>query len=502
MAIWIVVGIYFLLMLAVGVASAKKANSLTAFVVGGRNAGPWVSALTYGATYFSAVIFIGYAGRSGWDFGLWALAIGLGNALFGAYLAWAVLAERTREVTRRLKIKTMPQFFETRFFSKGMKIYAAVIIFIFMTPYSASVYSGLSYLCEKVLNIDYQMAMLGIAIVAAIYLVVGGYVASLQADLIQGIIMLGGVAAMVFFVILSDTVGGIANGVAKVYDKMTESGLTSFSWQTVIGVASLVLLTSFGSWGMPQMIHKYYCIADKKSVKAGTVISTVFCAVIAISAYFIGSLTRIFFTEVPKVNGAVNYDVMVPNILVGTLPEILLGVVLVLVLSASVSTLSGITLTSCSAIAIDLLKETFIRSMNTKTTLWVTRLLCLLFIATSYLIASLKSPILMLMAFSWGSVAGAFLAPFLLSLYWKGLNRAGAWAGMITGPLLCTVLAVSSGFKSANSAVYGVISIAASFLACFIGSKLSKRLSTDEQTAKEHFYNKEYTLQTAEPTNV
>ncbi len=502
MTIWVIVGIYFLLMLAVGVASAKKANSLTSFVVGGRSAGPWVSAFAYGTTYFSAVIFIGYAGRSGWDFALWALAIGLGNALFGALLAWLVLAERTRDVTRRLKIKTMPQLFEKRFFSKGMKIYAAIIIFIFMTPYSASVYSGLSYLCEKVLNIDYHMAMLGIAVVAAVYLVVGGYVASLQADLIQGIIMLGGVAAMIFFVTRADAVGGIANGVAKVYDEMSKSGLTTFTWNTFIGVASLVLLTSFGSWGLPQMVHKYYGIADKKSVKTGTVISTVFCTVIAVGAYFIGSLSRIFFTEVPQVNGAANYDLMVPDILVQTLPNVLLGVVLVLVLSASVSTLSGITLTSCSAISIDLLQETIFTKMSKKTTLLVTRILCLVFIAASYLIASYKSPILMLMAFSWGSVAGAFLAPYLLSLYWNGINRAGAWAGMIAGPLLCTSLAVASGFKSANSAIYGVISIAASFAACFIGSKLSKKLSAEEETAKEHFYNKDYTLQTTETAKV
>lgn len=499
MAIWIIVAIYFVLMLTIGVVSAKKADSLTNFVVGGRNAGPWMSAFAYGTTYFSAVIFIGYAGRSGWDFGLWAIVIGAANALFGAYLAWRVLAERTRDVTRRLKIKTMPQLFEKRFFSKGMKIYAAIIIFIFMTPYSASVYSGLSYLCEKVLGIDYHIAMLGIAVVAAIYLVAGGYIASLHADLIQGIVMIFGVIAMIFFVTRSDTVGSLANGVSKVYDNMVQGAVGSSVSQTIVGVISLVLLTSFGSWGLPQMVHKFYGIADKKSVKTGTIISTVFCTVIAVGAYFIGSLTRLYFSGVPLVNGAKNYDVMVPEILVQSLPTVLLGVVLVLVLSASVSTLSGITLTSCSAISIDILQFSVFPKMSKKTTLLVTRLLCLVFIALSYLIASYKSPILMLMAFSWGSVAGAFLAPYLLSLYWKGLNKTGAWAGMITGPLLCVTLAVLSGFNSANSAVFGVISMAASFVACFIGSKLGskygKKENAEELTAKAQFYDKEYSLQ-------
>ncbi len=503
MTIWIIVSIYFLLMLVVGIVSARKANSLTNFVVGGRSAGPWVSAFAYGTTYFSAVIFIGYAGRSGWDFGLWAVVIGVGNALIGAFIAWKVLAERTRSVTRRLKIKTMPQLFEKRFFSKGMKIYAAIIVFIFMTPYSASVYSGLSYLCEKVLGIDYHMAMLGIAVIAAIYLVAGGYVASLQADLIQGVIMIFGVIAMVFFVTRADVVGSLTTGVAKVVDTMASGEVGASASKTVIGVISLVVLTSFGSWGLPQMVHKYYGIANEKSVKTGTIISTLFCAIIAISAYFIGSLTRLFFTEVPIVNGVKNYDVMVPEVLVSSLPNVLLGVVLVLVLSASVSTLSGITLTSCSTFSIDLMQSTLLPKMTKKTTLLLTRLLCLLFIAVSYLIASFKSPILTLMAFSWGSVAGAFLAPYLLSLYWKGINKVGAWAGLITGPALCITLAALSGFNSANSAVYGVISIAASFVACFVGCKLGDKfgakITDNEQTAKEQFYDKDFTLQEKDP---
>lgn len=502
MAIWICVSIYFLLMLIVGIVSVRRANSLTNFVVGGRSAGPWLSAFAYGTTYFSAVIFIGYAGRSGWDFGLWAVLIGVGNALIGAYLAWRVLAERTRKVTRRLKIKTMPQFFEKRFFSKSMKIYAAIIIFIFMTPYSASVYSGLSYLCEKVLGIDYHIAMLGIAVIAAVYLVAGGYIASLQADLIQGVIMIGGVIAMVFFIMRSDTVGSFANGVSGVYDIMVQDGMNASVSQTAIGVISLIILTSLGSWGMPQMIHKFYGIADEKSTKAGTVISTVFCAIIAVSAYFVGSLTRLFFAEVPVVNGIKNYDVMVPEILVSSLPAVLLGVILVLVLSASVSTLSGITLTSCSAFSLDLVQATLLPNMSKKTTLLVTRLLCLLFIAASYLIASFKSPILTLMAFSWGSVAGAFLAPYLLSLYWKGLNNTGAWAGLITGPLVCVTLAVLSGFNSANSAVFGVISIAASFAACFVGSKLGRKDTPEEITAKDQFYDNSFSLQAADTANV
>ncbi len=179
---WVMLGCYIAVMMVIGIMSARKTTNLTTFVVGGRKAGPWMSALTYGASYFSAVIFIGYAGRSGWDLGLWAVLIGFGNAFFGTYLSWKIIAPRTRAVTRRLKIKTMPQMFETRYGSRNMRIFAGCIIFIFMLPYSASVYSGLSYLCETVLNIEYEIAMLIIAVIAAVYLVLGGYLASLKAD--------------------------------------------------------------------------------------------------------------------------------------------------------------------------------------------------------------------------------------------------------------------------------------------------------------------------------
>lgn len=474
MAVWIVLGIYILLMALVAIFTAKKADSLTNFVVGGRNAGPWMSAFAYGTTYFSAVLFIGYAGRSGWDYGLWAVLIGVGNALLGTYLAWKLLADRTREVTRRLKIKTMPQMFEKRYQSKPMKIFAAIVIFIFMTPYSASVYSGLSYLCESVLGIDYQLAMLFIAAISAGYLVLGGYVASLFADFIQGIIMIFGILAMIFCIVRTDQVGGFVQGMHNLTEKMGESGIAALTPEMVVGLISLILLTSVGTWGMPQMVHKFYGVADRKGIKRGTIISTVFCAIISCGAYFVGSLSRLFFEQVPTVDGKPVHDLLIPQIL-SHLPTILLGVILVLVLSASVSTLSGITLTSCSAISMDLIAGGIKPDMTKKQTFTLTRVLCVLFIIASYLIASIKSPILMLMSFSWGSIAGAFLAPYLLGLYWKRLGRKGAWAGMVGGLSTSLILAVASGFDTANAPLFGILSMAVSFLLCIVVTLVTKR---------------------------
>lgn len=491
--IWIIIGIYIALMVLVGMISARKTKTLTDFVVGSRKAGPWVSAFTYGTTYFSAVLFIGYAGRSGWDFGWWAVLIGVCNALIGAFLAWKLLAPRTRDVTRRLKIKTMPQMFEARYDSKAMKTFSAAVIFLFMIPYSASVYSGLSYLCEIVLGIDYQWAMLAIAVIAAAYLIAGGYIASLSADFIQGVVMIFGVLFMVVFIVRSDAVGGLTAGMSRLTSLMDEAGVLKLSAGSAAKLAGLCLLTSAGTWGMPQMVQKFYGVADHKSIQTGTVISTVFCAIISVSAYFIGSLTRLYFAQVPEGG----HDQMIPLILNSSLPAVLLGIVLILVLSASVSTLSGITLSSCSTVSLDLIAARRKKPMEKKQTLLLTRVLCLVFIALSFVIASAKTPILLLMSFSWGTISGAFLAPYFLGLWWKRMNRAGAWAGMLTGLAVSLLLAVGSGFDSGNAPLFGVIAMAASFAACGAGTLIGEKAG-GSAAAPSRFFDRTFSLQAGE----
>lgn len=492
--IWAVIALYIIAMVFIGIRSARKTQTLTDFVVGSRKAGPWVSAFAYGTTYFSAVLFIGYAGRSGWDFGLWAVIIGVANAALGAYLAWKLLAPKTRDVTRRLKIKTMPQMFEARYQSRSMKLFSAIIIFIFMIPYSASVYSGLSYLCEIVLGINYMWAMAAIACIAAVYLVAGGYIASLSADFVQGIVMIGGVILMIIFMVNAPEVGGLAVGIPNLLEHMKQQEVFFLDAKQIASLVGLCLLTSIGTWGMPQMIQKFYGVANEKAVKTGTVVSTAFAAIISIGAYFVGSLARLFFTEVP---GGI-HDKMIPIMLNSTLPALLLGVVMILVLSASVSTLSGITLTSCSTVSLDLIASRKNSKLTKEKTLSLTRLFCLVFIILSYVIAAVKTPILLLMSFSWGTISGAFLAPYFLGLWWKKMNRTGAWAGMITGVVVSIGLAVISGFATANAPLFGVIAMVASFAACIIGSFIGIALGGKFSEVPKKFFDKSFTLQEGE----
>lgn len=492
--LWTVIAVYAGFMLAIGLINRKRSQSMTDFTVGSRSSRGWMSALSYGTAYFSAVMFIGYAGKTGWNFGWWAIMPGIGNAIFGSLLAWLVLANRTRETTRRLKIKSMPQFFLARFESRVMRVFCAVVIFVFLIPYSASVYKGLTSVCSVLLNIDERLCMILIACASAVIVVLGGYIAALKADAVQGAVMVVGVALMIFFVMRSDVVGGISEGTVRLAKITDELGLT---WKSHVALWATVLMTSFGTWGLPQMIHKYYGIKDKREVKRGTVFCTIFGLVIGVGGYFVGSFGRVFFPDgLPE--GGVDY--IVPNLLLkSNLPNVLLGIVLMLLISASVSTLSSITLTACSTVTMDLVVPGMKKEMSKTAQAALTKVLCVVFIALSYFIANSKTPILDMMSYSWGIISGSFLAPYALSLYWRGLNKAGAWAGILGGFVTALPPVVAKLFANGWQAPFGLgnmmdqgpvfacAAMVVSLLLCWLVS-LATGGNTEEGRAKHTFF--------------
>lgn len=476
LTIWIVIGVYAIFMLAVGILYSRKGTDMASFTVGGRSAGAWISALSYGTAYFSAVMFIGYSGGSGWSYGLWSVLVGIGNAVFGSLLAWLVLADRTREYTRKHDIKSMPQLFEKRFGSPGMRLFSCVVIFVFLIPYSASVYKGLTSVCSVILGIDEQVCMVIIAIASALLLVLGGYIATLKADFVQGFVMMIGVSALIVLVVLSPQVGGLGSGLSNMTEYMRSHEMLPLPGKPAVALISTLLMTSFGTWGLPQMVHKYYGIRDRQEVRRGTVISTVFALLVAGGGYFIGSLSHLFFGETMPEGGK---DFLVPLMLdQAGLPDLLVGVILVLLISASVSTLSSITLTACSTVSMDLVKTTIAKKLNEKDLAALTRILCLVFVVVSYFIANYPTPILEMMSYSWGIISGSFLAPYLLSLYWKGINRAGAWAGMLGGFLTAFLPAALSGFTTPDGPLFACLAMAVSFVLCFAVSKVTAKKQT------------------------
>lgn len=496
--IWLTIGVYVLFIGAVGLLNSKKSNNITEFTVGKRNAGAWLSAFSYGTAYFSAVMFIGYAGGTGWKYGLWGILPGIGNAVIGSLLAWVVLAKRTRELTRQHKIKSMPQFFEKRFRSKKMKSFCVAVIFLFLIPYSASVYKGLTSVCSVLLGVDETVCMVVIAIASLLIVILGGYGATLKADFIQGLIMLVGVVLLIISVMNSDTVGGFTEGLSAIVRETENLNLTPASH---VGLWATVLMTSFGTWGLPQMIHKYYGIRDNHEVKRGTVISTFFAFVVAGGGYFIGSLAHLFFGSLDEIPGAGagKTDYLIPNMLkMSEISDILIGVILVLLIAASVSTLSSITITATSTLTMDFIAPVVMKTDNKIKEGKITKLLCAVFVVFSYIIANSNTPILDMMSYSWGIISGSFLAPYALSLYWKKLSTKGAWAGIVSGfitalpPVVCKLCGIEASLPLFGKIMdlgphFACLAMIISIIMCIAVTKASK----GDKEAFEEFYRVE-----------
>ncbi len=443
---------FFALMIGIGIRSRRHAKDVNGFVLGSRSVGPWLSAFAFGTSYFSAVIFVGYAGQFGWNFGLASTWIGLGNAFIGSLLPWVILGRRTRVMTQHLSSKTMPDFFGARYGSKGLKIAASMITFLFLIPYTASLYNGLSRLFSMAFNgVDYSVCVIIMAVLTGIYVIVGGYMATAINDFIQGIIMLFGIVAVILAVLkdnggLMEAMRGLAEG---------DNGgwqYASFLGPQPLFLLFVVLLTSLGTWGLPQMVGKFYAIKNEDSIKKGTIISTFFAIIVAGGCYFLGGFGRLYNVDVAA-NG---FDAVIPEML-STLPSLIIGVVIVLVLSASMSTLSSLVLTSGSTITLDFLAPMAKKEMSEKKKMTIMRAFIVAFIVISAVIAIKQAKskslfIAQMMGVSWGALAGAFLAPFLYGLYYKKTTKAAVVVSFVFGVGMELVqLAVSLGWLDVSS---------------------------------------------------
>lgn len=436
--------LYFAVLIGIGLYCRKHATDVNGFVLGGRSVGPWLTAFAYGTSYFSAVVFVGYAGQFGWKYGIAATWAGIGNAIIGSLLAWVILGRRTRIMSQHLDSATMPQFFGERFGSPALKIGASVIIFIFLIPYTASLYNGLSRLFGMAFNIDYSVCIVLMAALTAVYVIAGGYMATAINDFIQGIIMLFGIVTIIAAVLNSK--GGFLaalDGLARITDETvtdTPGIFASFFGPDPLNLLFVVLLTSLGTWGLPQMVQKFYAIKNEESIKKGTIISTIFALVVAGGCYFLGGFGRLFSDVVDVV--AEGYDSIIPAMLSGLSP-MLIALVVILVLSASMSTLSSLVIASSSTLTIDFLKDNFIKNMDDKKQVLYIRVLIVVFIAISAVLALIQYKsavtfIAQLMGISWGALAGAFLAPFMYALYSKRVTKASCWVCFLFSCILMT----------------------------------------------------------------
>ena len=501
--------IFLAIMVGVGFYSRRSAKNVDGFVLGGRNVGGWLTAFAYGTSYFSAVVFVGYAGQFGWKYGMSASWIGVGNAVIGSLLAWLILGRRTKLMTQHIQSRTMPDFFGTRYNDEWLRVIASIIAFVFLIPYTAGVYMGISKLFEMGFNIPYEYCAVIMATLTAVYVILGGYKATAINDFIQGIIMLFGITTVIAVVLNSQ--GGLVAAVDKMAalapntDDLTQKGAAMYanfqpgdfaSWfgPNPMSLLGVVVLTSLGTWGLPQMVGKFYSITDEDAIRRGTIISTIFAFIVAGGCYFLGGFGRLFVdTAFNSEKGKFVYDNIVPSML-ETLPDFLIALVILLVLSASMSTLAGLVLTSSSTMTLDLIyrdKKSIegeveggeindeIAEKIERRKVVIMRVLIVFFIVLSLMIA-LNPPqfIAQLMGISWGALAGAFLAPFMLGLYWKGVTRLAVWACFVWGVGL-TVINMLLSNSILNPIDCGAVAMVGGFVVVILVSLITPKMNSD-----------------------
>jgi SSS family solute:Na+ symporter/sodium/proline symporter len=474
----IAISLFALMIIIVGYMGMKKTKSFSDFFLGGGNIGPWMSAFSYGTAYFSAVVFIGFAGKIGWGFGYSGMWIGVFNGLLGVFAVWALLGWRIKKMSMEYGISTMSEFFQKRYSSNNLKIITPLIIFVFMIPYSAAVFIGLSYLFTSSFpGIEYWHAVVFMGLFTTIYMVMGGYKSMAMIDMIFGMIMTIGVIILVIYTIHA----GNGLGTITATLKNIEPGLTSPigppGWWPLF---SLIVLTSVPPFAMPQLIQKFYAIRDRRSVRTGMFASTFFALLIGVIAYFMGSTTRVFLNpaDTPGAffeNGLPNVDALMPELLTKVIPQSLSIVILLLILSASMSTLAALVLISSSAVVKDFYSGIINKATSDQKLTAYMRWTSAVFILISMVIALSKpDTIVTILGISWGALGSAFLGPFIWGLFWKKANKYGAFYSMVLGLATCLYLYIT-GMPSPEAGTIGMgVSLAANpVISFFTGRKLA-----------------------------
>ncbi|MDD5425140.1 MAG: sodium/solute symporter [candidate division Zixibacteria bacterium] len=450
--------LYALVIITIGVLGLKKTRTFADYFLGGGKIGPWMTAFTYGAAYFSAVLFIGFAGKAGWSFGYSCLWIAVGNTLVGVLGVWWLLGYRIKKMSLEYNVHTMGEYFEKRYDSPFLKLFASLSIFIFFVPYSAAVFMGLSYLFRSTFGIDYTLALILMGGFTALYLVMGGYKSMTMIDMVFGMIMVLGVVILMMSVL--DKGHGLNNITATVaaLDPRLTGMVGPPGWWPLF---SLVFLTSVAPMAMPQLVQKFYAIKDKRAIKIGMVGSTFFALLITSIGYFTGATTRYFLTpdNAPQAfeNGKPIYDALMPELLTNIIPGGLTVVILLLILSASMSTLAALVLISSSAVTKDFYAGFINKNISDRNLTLLMRVTSAFFVILSVIMAYFKpATIVGILGISWGAIGAVFLGPFIWGLLFKRTNKTGAIASSILGLMVCLILYIK-GISSTEAGTIGMM---------------------------------------------
>jgi SSS family transporter len=415
--------LYLAVLATVGIVTSRRLRSSSDFAIGGRSIGPWVTALSFVAAYFSSVLIIG-GGGFGYKFGLATLWIGATNVLIGCTLAWIILGKRIRRLTEETDSMTVSEFLGKRYRSPSIMVFSAAIIFLFLIIYNVSVVKGMANAIQVLMEVPYVAGVLISGIIIVFYVSIGGYFAVVWTSFIQAWIMIAGL--LLLTAVTLSRVGGLSAAAQRLEAIDPGYVATPGLWGWA-GLASFCLVVSLGTWGMPQLVIRFYSIKNTKVLRVGTVVVTVGAA-IALLPYLNGAIARIFHPDLASP------DLAIPTLTRSVLPPIGGAIFLAGVIAAGMSTFAGVLIITSSSLVRDIFKHALGRALVPSRELALARRASALVGVVSILIA-LRPPglILVLTAFAWAVIASTNLWPLLFGIYWRRTSRAGTLASMIAG---------------------------------------------------------------------
>jgi len=426
---WTVIVVYMFILIGVGLIASRKTRGISDFYLGGRNIGPFVTALSFIAAYFSSVVIIG-GGGFGYKFGMSTLWVGAINVLLGCTLCWIFLGKRLRKYTQKLKTMTIPGFIAERFKAPEARIFSAVVIFILMLIYNVSVLKGMGHIFEVLMQIPYIYGILISGIIIILYVAIGGYLAVVWTSFVQALIMIVGL------LLLTSRTLFVVGGLTAANEKLAAIDPGLLSTPGIWGYAGLIsycLIVSFGVWGMPQLVIRFYSIKNTAVLRIGTVVVTI-GGCLALLPYLNGAVSRILFPALK------NPDLAIPTLTKAVLSPLGAAIFLAAVVAAGMSTFAAVLIIVSSAIVRDFWQKGLKKKTDEKKLLRAGRVVSVIAGVISLLIA-IKPPglILVLTAFAWSIIASATLWPILFGIYWRRTTRWGVTTSMFVGSIVALI---------------------------------------------------------------
>ncbi|MGB9937992.1 MAG: sodium:solute symporter family protein [Methanobacterium sp.] len=470
-ALSIIVLIYILMIGYVGYVAWKRTKNADDYMVAGRETHPYIMALSYGATFISTAAIVGFGGTAA-NYGMGILWLVFLNIIVGIFIAFVFFGKRTRKMGHNLKALTFPEFLSRRFDSKFIQYFSGAVIFIGMPLYASAVLIGMARFVETTLQIDYNIALIVMAIIVAFYVIFGGIRGVMYTDALQGTIMFFG---MLFLLI---AIYWLLGGVTDAHQALTNllnvvpqnatakaaaTGFTGWTSMPAIGspfwwtlVSSLILGVGIGVLSQPQLVVRFMTVKSNRELNRAVLIGGIFIFMTTFTAYVVGSLSNVYFfqtmgqTAVQAAGG--NLDKVIPAFIAAAMPLWFAYLFMITLLSAAMSTLSAQFHVQGTALGRDIYET--VSGRKGKNSVLIARLGIVVAVLIAVILGFiLPGSIVAVGTSMWfGITAAAFLAMYVAALFWKRTSKEGAIAGLVVGSLV-SLFWIVFGFKKSAEAL-------------------------------------------------